>query len=419
MAPSVRGPFLAAHPAGCELILRNQMQAAAIALTTRESPRGLPRAEGKTALIIGSTSGYGSAFEVALLEAGFRRVIGIGYEPPPSVQSGIVYSTPGWYRTNILHQQYGHRVSTYYADAFGNWTFRKVTQDLRAWGDKIDLVLYSLAAPRREGVKQAWRSGVKPIGGLSEFSDLDYPSSRIVQRRLLPATEGDMTATQQVLGGENLSVWVGALLEAGLLEEEAVVAALSYCGPDWGPVHQIYGDGTVAHAKRDLEQTVRYLHDRLSKEVRGRGINVVNATAVTRPAAYLPGLALYLSLLLGAAEAGLGKYFSPLDTGVLFSQILYGEEKGDYDDEGRLRLDRHESAQPLQEAIQAGWLRVEPGPSPQEIGFQIFQREYQQLFGWGINDRSLHGRSLLYDRPAGLFPPLAGNVFNLMNPPAV
>ncbi|HIG00701.1 MAG TPA: enoyl-[acyl-carrier-protein] reductase FabV, partial [Myxococcales bacterium] len=76
-SPRARGLFvLTAHPEGCRVLAQRQIERAEAAF---EKP--LAGAQGKTALILGSTSfGYGSSTGIALRQAGFERIIGIGYE---------------------------------------------------------------------------------------------------------------------------------------------------------------------------------------------------------------------------------------------------------------------------------------------------------------------------------------------------
>ena len=101
-SPRARGLFvLTAHPEGCRVLAQRQVERAAAAF---EKP--LPGAEGKTALVLGSTSfGYGSSTAIALRQAGFERIIGVGYETAPAFRGEkLAMSSPGWYLTHALHQ---------------------------------------------------------------------------------------------------------------------------------------------------------------------------------------------------------------------------------------------------------------------------------------------------------------------------
>ena len=80
-SPRARGLFvLTAHPEGCRVRVQEQLRRAGEAF---EKP--LTAAAGRTALVLGSTTfGYGSSTAIALREAGFERIMGGGYETPPS-----------------------------------------------------------------------------------------------------------------------------------------------------------------------------------------------------------------------------------------------------------------------------------------------------------------------------------------------
>ena len=80
-SPRARGLFvLTAHPEGCRVLSERMLARADAAF---EKP--LASAQGKTALVLGSTSfGYGSSTAIALRKAGFDAIVGVGFETAPA-----------------------------------------------------------------------------------------------------------------------------------------------------------------------------------------------------------------------------------------------------------------------------------------------------------------------------------------------
>ncbi len=385
-SPRARGLFvLTAHPEGCRVRADWQLKRAAEAF---EKP--LPAAQGRTALILGSTTfGYGSSTAIALRQAGFDRIIGVGYETPPSFRGEkLAMSSPGWYLTHALHS-HDAAYETYLADAFSSITRDRVISDLRARGIEVDLVVYSVAAPRRSHLGQEWNSSLLVQGDALEVVGLDFKSGQLSPIRVEAATDLQVEQTRRVMGGDDLEMWVSALLYGGRAAEGMTVAALSYIGPDLGPLRRMYWDGALGEAKKHIDATTAQLNVRLSSAVGGRALTVMNPAVVTSASVAIPAMLRYISDYLGCAEAGRGVYEDPLDVGIHFVRSLYGEEalwQSELDAEGRLRMDQKELESSLQSAIEELWQVQESGdPDPMTAqGFARFKREYNMLYGWGV-----------------------------------
>lgn len=385
-APRARGLFvLTAHPEGCRVRVERQLERAAQAI---EKP--LPAAAGRTALVLGSTTfGYGSSTAIALRQAGFERIIGIGYETPPSFRGEkLAMSSPGWYLTHTLHQ-HDDAYETYLADAFAADTRDRVIGDLQARGLEIDLVVYSVAAPRRAHLGQEWNSSLLVQGEELEVVGLDFKSGELAPIRVDAANDLQVEHTRRVMGGDDLEMWVSGLMYAGRAARGMTVAALSYIGPDLPPLRRMYWDGALGEAKKHIDATTAHLNDRLASLVGGRAFTVMNPAVVTSASVAIPAMLRYISDYLGCAEAGRGFYDDPLDVGLHFVESVYGEGerwREELDASGRLRLDQNELGEPLQSSIEALWQRQESGePDPlTAAGFARFKREYAMLYGWEV-----------------------------------
>ena len=384
--PRARGLMvLTAHPEGCRVLVERQIERARAAFS-----EPLAAARGKTALVIGSTTfGYGSSTAIALREAGFDKVIGLGYETPPTFRKDkIAMASAGWYLTRSLHSHYPNQRS-YFADAFSDATRDRVISDLQAAGDEIDLLLYSVAAPRRSHLGEEWSSSLKVLGEPMEVLGLDYKSGEHKTVRLEPASELEVEQTRRVMGGDDLDLWANALIYSGLAGEGFKVASLSYIGPDFEPLRRIYWDGALGAAKKHIDATTRSLDARLSSSG-GSALTVMNPAVVTGASVAIPAMLKYIADYLGVVDRNIGEYDDPLQVGIHFARALYGDDepwREQLDGEGRLRLDQHELDPALQAAIQECWTSAELGPAggSTERGLEIFKGEYMRLYGWDVD----------------------------------
>lgn len=384
--PRARGLFvLTAHPTGCRVLAERQIARADAAFEKK-----LPDAAGRTALVLGSTSfGYGSSTAIALRAAGFERIIGVGFETPPSFRGDkLAMSSPGWYLTSALHElDPGQR--TYFADAFAATTRDRVIADLRERGERIDLVVYSVAAPRRNHLGQEWSSSLLVVGEPLEVVGLDFKSGELKPLTVAAASELEVEHTRRVMGGDDLEMWVNALLYSGVANEGMTVTALSYIGPELEPLRRMYWDGALGAAKKHVDATTKALDARLADAIGGKALTVMNPAVVTGASVAIPAMLRYISDYLGCAETGKGIYDDPLEVGIHFTKSLYGGDaawRDELDEEGRLRLDQHELVAGLQASIRALWQNQTPGPADAvtTAGFTRFKREYANLFGWEV-----------------------------------
>src|SRR5690606_31272571 len=86
---------------------------------------------------------------------------------------------------------------------------------------KIDLVIYSLASPRRvhpeTGVVH--NSVLKPIGQTFTNKTVNFHTGVVSDIKIEPCNQEDIENTVAVMGGEDWSMWIDALKSEGLLSE--------------------------------------------------------------------------------------------------------------------------------------------------------------------------------------------------------
>ncbi|MBJ19617.1 MAG: enoyl-[acyl-carrier-protein] reductase FabV [bacterium] len=390
--PRARGlMILTAHPEGCRVLTQRQIERARAAF-----PAPLAAAEGKTALILGSTTfGYGSSIAISLKEAGFTKIIGVGYETPPAFRDQKVAIAPaGWYLTEALHRTYPEQ-RTYFGDAFSDETRDRVIDDLHAAGERIDLLVYSVAAPRRTHLEETWTSALKVVGEPLDVVGLDFKSGEHKEVHLEPASEIEIEHTRRVMGGDDLALWANALLYADRAHPGFKIASLSYIGPDFEPLRRIYWDGALGAAKKHIDATTRSLDARLQKRLGGSAFTCMNPAVVTGASVAIPAMLKYIADYLAVVDSGIGAYDDPLAVGIGFAHALYGAgEKGQgeawremLDEEGRLRLDANELVPETQTPLRELWETAQPGAvAPLTArGLELFKKEFMQLYGWEVD----------------------------------
>jgi enoyl-[acyl-carrier protein] reductase/trans-2-enoyl-CoA reductase (NAD+) len=227
------------------------------------------------------------------------------------------------------------------------------------------------------------------MGEPLEVLGLGYKSGELEPIRVEVADALAVENTVRVMGGDDLEMWVSALLYSGLAAEGMTVTALSYIGPELESLRRMYWDGALGAAKQHIDATTAALDARVAASVGGKAFTVMNPAVVTAASVAIPAMLRYVSDYLGCDEAGKGVYADPLDIGIDFARALYGEGepwRGQLDEAGRLRLDGRELEPGLQTTIAGLWSEGQPGPPPEITarGLERFKREYAMLYGWQV-----------------------------------
>ena len=349
LEPKVRNNIcLTSHPVGCAALVEQQIEA------VRE--RG--RFHGPTrALIIGASNGYGLSSRIVAAFGSAARTLGVFYEKPATAVST---GTAGWYNTVAFMRAAREAAVPAWninGDAFTDDLRTRSMELIRREMGRIDLLVYSVAAPRRTdpatGVQ--YTSALKPVGAPHTTRNIDWKNKTLVDLTMEQATPDEIESTVKVMGGEDWALWVDTLLEAGLIAPGAFAVAFSYIGPE--VTHAIYRDGTIGRAKAHLEETTRVLDARL-KERGGRALVSVNKALVTRASAVIPAVPLYISLLYKAMKRR-GTHEGCLEQMLrLFTERLYSGRPLALDDQDRIRMDDLEMEAETQAEIAALWDQV-------------------------------------------------------------
>lgn len=377
--PKVKG-FLCvtAHPEGCAENVREQIACV----------RGKGEIKGgcKSALIIGSSTGYGLASRITAAFGCGAATIGVFFER----QGDAARSRPasaGWYNTAEFTKQAeaaGLYCANINGDAFGDEVKKQAIEAIKKSPlGKVDLIVYSLASPRRTDpdTGEVYKSVLKTVGEERKDKSLDTDKGQVVEVTVPAATEREIFETVKTMGGDDWERWVKALDDAGVIAEGCASVAYSYIGPEL--TYPIYRSGTIGLAKKDLEAAADRI-DALLKLRRGKAFISVNKALVTQASSAIPVVPLYVSILYKVMkEKGIHEgCIEQIQR--LFATQLYNGNCLEFDDEGRVRIDNLELRDDVQKAVFDIWPKVSTENLYELTDFAGYKKEFLKLFGFGL-----------------------------------
>ena len=374
--PRVRGFIcMTAHPDGCAAHVGEQ-----IAHVRERGPIDGPR----SVLVVGASTGYGLASRIVAAFGCGAKTVGAFFERPASARRP---ASAGWYNTAAFERaaaEAGLGAWSYNGDAFADEAKERVLDLIRTHLDgSVDLVVYSLASPRRVHPEsgQTFNSVIKPIGAPFAGKTIDARSGALGDAGIEPANDQEIKHTVAVMGGDDWRRWIDALDGAGALAPGCRTLAYTYLGPEhtW----PIYRDGTIGKAKEDLQRTADALDARLRARG-GRALLSVNRALVTQASAAIPTVAVYLAMLAPLLrERGTDEgCIEQIDR--LFRERLCAGGDIPVDEAGRIRLDDYEMADAVQAAVRDRWEQVTEQGYRQILDVDGYQREFLRLFGFGM-----------------------------------
>lgn len=370
--PKVKGFMCTtAHPEGCKAAVKAQI----------DYVKAQPKTEGpKKVLVIGSSMGYGLASRIAVTYSCDADTIGIIFDKQGKEKRT---ASAGWYNTAAFEEfatADGYYAKTINGDAYSqeikDETIALIKKD---WG-KVDMVIYSIAAPRRKVPDgETYRSVLKTIGQEYTNQTIDLMTNEISEVTIPTATEEEIEATVKVMGGEDWKLWMQALRDAGVLADNAKTVAYSYIGPEL--THPIYYDGTIGQAKKHLYQTA----DELSEEIDGLEAYVsVNKAVVTQSSAAIPIVPLYMSLLLKVMkEKGLHEDCIEQMYRMIHDRLCC--EKVVTDENRLIRMDDYEMKPEIQEAVEELWGKVSKDTIQEIADIDGYWQDFYEIFGFRID----------------------------------
>jgi enoyl-[acyl-carrier protein] reductase/trans-2-enoyl-CoA reductase (NAD+) len=366
---------LTAHPDGCAQNVKNQIEYV--------KSKGKINGE-KRVLVIGASTGFGLASRITSAFGCDAATIGVFFEKEPSAGKT---ATPGWYNSAAFEDEAtkaGLYAKSINGDAFSNEVKQQTIDLIKKDLGQIDLVIYSLASPVRmhptTGVLH--RSTLKPIGNTFTNKTVDFHTGVVSDVTIEPATQDDIDNTVVVMGGEDWSMWMNAMNEAGVLANGAMTVAYSYIGPE--VTEAVYRKGTIGRAKDHLEETAFDITNDL-KAINGKAFVSVNKALVTQASSAIPVVPLYMSLLFKIMKKD-GSHEGCIEQMQrLYSDRLYNGSEIPTDEKGRIRIDDWEMRQVYQDEIAELWKSISTETLTENGDLTGYKSDFLNLFGFGFD----------------------------------
>ena len=362
------------HPAGCEAHVKEQ-----IAYVEKN---GLVKDGPKKVLVVGASTGYGLASRITAAFGSGADTLGIFFE---KAAAGARTASAGWYNSAAFEKaavSKGLYAKSINGDAFSSELKQQAIAAIKADLGQVDMVVYSLASPRRTDPEtgEVYKSTLKAIGEAFVGTTLDTDKKIIKPVRLEPASQEEIDSTIKVMGGEDWALWIDALDEAGVLAPGCKTVAYTYIGEKltW----PIYKNATIGRAKEHLDETAVALNAKLGATKGSANVCVLKAV-VTQASSAIPVMPLYLSLLFKVMKEKGGHEGCIEQVDGLFREKLYGAGSTDLDSSNRYRMDGLELRDEIQDAVEALWGQCTTENIAEISDLSGYREEFLKLFGFG------------------------------------
>jgi len=370
--PKIRGFICTnAHPKGCAAHVEEQIAY----VKSQQQPSDKP----KNVLVIGASTGYGLASRITAAFGSGAKTLGVFFEKPPTERKT---GSAGWYNTAAFQKaadEAGLWSKNINGDAFSHELKAKAIETIKEDLGQIDLVIYSLASPRRTDPDsgEVYSSTLKPIGETVTTKNLNTSSRVIDSVTVEAANEAEIQGTIDVMGGADWELWIKALNEAGVLADGFKTTAYTYIGKKltW----PIYGHATIGRAKEDLDRAASAITDSYAGNAYVTSLNAV----VTQASSAIPIMPLYISAMFKVMKAD-GTYEGCIEQiQSLFNENLYNDSPR-FDEAGRLSQNYKELEDSVQDRVQEIWDTVDTDTIDELTDYVGYHNEFLKLFGFGI-----------------------------------
>ena len=183
------------------------------------------------------------------------------------------------------------------------------------------------------------------------------------------------------MGGEDYLLWVKAIDEKGLFNQNAKSITYTYLGSEL--TYPIYKDGTIGNAKRDLEAAQTQIQEIMAK-VDGEALISSSKTVVTKASVFIPTVALYGSTLFKVMKLANTHESITQHKFRLFKDMVYGNQRL-LDDANLIRLDSFEMDPIVQEQVKELMAFTTTSDDLLAIDFDFFIQEFNQMNGFMID----------------------------------
>lgn len=332
-------------------------------------------------LVVGASTGYGLASRITAAFGAGANTIGVYFD---KAAEGSRTASAGWYNSAAFEHaaaEQGLKSHSIVGDAFSDAIKTKTIELIKAEYGQVDLVVYSVASPRRTHpvTGETFSSVIKPVDKAYSNKTMNFHTGEVSTVTIEPATEDEVRQTIAVMGGEDWGMWIDQLQEAGVLADGATTVAYSYIGPEI--THPIYRDGTIGQAKNDLEKTAILLKEKLSPKG-GRAYVSVNKALVTQSSSAIPVVPLYISALYRVMKEKDLHENCIQQMYRLFAEHLYNGGEATADGSHLIRIDDWEMREDVQIEVMRRWNELETDNVPELSDLKGYQDDFFHLFGF-------------------------------------
>lgn len=373
--PRVRGFICTnAHPAGCAENVAQQID-----YIKAQDFSGVENGP-KNVLVVGSSTGYGLASRITAAYGFGAKTLGLFFEKPPTEKRT---GSAGFYNSAAFESRAkadGLYAKSINGDAFSTAAKEKAIELIKADMGEIDLVVYSLASPRRVDpvTGEIYSNTLKPIGQSYTSKNLNTDTQEVGELSVEAANQDEIDQTVKVMGGEDWEMWIDALNDAGVLAKGCKTVSYTYIGDKL--TKPVYGHATIGRAKEHLDVTAAALNERLDVDAR---VSVLKAV-VTQASSAIPVMPLYLAILFKEMQAD-GTHEGCIEQlGRLFSECIYSDSPR-LDEDNRYRVDELELRPEMQAKVEAIWPQVTTENLNELTDFAAYKSEFLRLFGFEVD----------------------------------
>ncbi|MEH6595869.1 MAG: enoyl-ACP reductase FabV [Colwellia polaris] len=373
--PKIRGFICTnAHPAGCAAHVNEQIS------YVKSQPQA--DVKPKNVLVIGASTGYGLSSRITAAFGNNAKTLGIFFEKPPTEKKT---ASAGWYNTAAFQaaaDSAGIWSKNINGDAFSHEIKAKAIETIKAELGEIDLIVYSLASPRRTDpdTGEVYSSTLKPIGQSVTTKNLNTSKRIIDSVSVEAASEEEIQGTIDVMGGADWELWIKALGEAGVLAKGFKTVAYTYIGKEltW----PIYGHATIGRAKEDLDRASTAIKT-TTADIKGEAYVTSLNAVVTQASSAIPIMPLYISAMFKVMKADSTYEGCIEQIQALFRENIYGKNPT-LDEAGRLRQNNKELEDSVQQRVTDIWNTVDSDTIDELTDYVGYHQEFLKLFGFGV-----------------------------------
>jgi enoyl-[acyl-carrier protein] reductase/trans-2-enoyl-CoA reductase (NAD+) len=372
--PRVKGFICTtAHPTGCAENVRRQIEYSKKSGTVNGP---------KKILIIGCSTGYGLASRISSTYCLNASTIGIMFEKEATNNRT---ATPGYYNTKAFEEfahSDGYYAKTINGDAFSADIKTQTIDLIKSDLGEIDMVIYSLAAPRRttsDGV--TYKSVLKTSSGEFTNKSWNLSNNAISQATISSASNEEILSTVKVMGGEDWLDWIDALSQAGVLSSTATTVAYSYIGPQL--TYPVYFNGTIGIAKQHLLDTATQINEKYPSSV--KAYVSVNKALVTQASSAIPIVPLYFAILYKVMkQKHIHEGCIEQMVRLFHEKLFHGEVS--VDQLGRIRLDDYEMREDVQQDVMAIWEQINSDNICSLADIDGYWEDFYHMFGFHFSN---------------------------------